>query len=160
MRVPFAALAVASASLAAVTLALSLPVAAQDPGCLQSNPCDLAVDVDASGIDTDRATFTAGDWVRLSVYNDDDVPHTVRLAGHDITLVVPAYDIVESAPFELGRAGTYQLSDSPTGDTADVVVQAAETFSQPQTSGDKGAPGPGLAMLALALVGLAILRRR
>lgn len=141
--------------------AVAVPAAAQDPGCLQSNPCDLAVDVDALGIDPDQATFTAGDWVRLSVYNDDDVPHTVSLTGHDVTLVVPAYDIVESEPFQLARAGTYTLSDNPSGDSADVLVEAAQSFSDSSSTDSKGAPGPGLALLVVGLAAaVAVVRRR
>lgn len=163
MRAPLPAVV---AFVAAV--ALVAPTSAQDsePGCLQTNPCDVHVDVDPLGLDLGQDLFTAGDWVRLSVYNDDSVPHTVSLSGHDVTLVVPPYDVVESSPFEMARPGAYRLSDSPSGDNATVTVEPAASFDGDDggEDGDRGerngVPGPVGALVLLALVMAAVASRR
>jgi hypothetical protein len=136
---------------------LALPGAAQDAGCTQANPCDLIVDVDASGLDFAQATFTAGDWVVLSVFNSDAVPHTVSLSGHSVSVVVAPDGIEESEPFQMGRAGTYELRDSPSGDRADLVVEGEATF---EDDGSQGAPGLGLAATLAALAAVAVALRR
>jgi hypothetical protein len=138
--------------------ALSLPAAAQGPGCTQANPCDLIVDVDASGLDFAQSTFTTGDWVVLSVFNSDAVPHTVSLSGHSVSLVVAPDDIAESEPFRMGRAGTYELRDSPSGDRAAIVVEAAESFTSDGEA--NGLPGLTLASMVAVLAALAFAFRR
>jgi len=157
----------AFASLAALALAaLALPASAQDsPGCLQSSPCEMDADVTDVGFDPGQTVFTSGDWVRLSIYNDDAVEHTVALSGHGVSLTIPSYDLAESGPFQIKSAGTYQLTDSPTGDSVDITVEPAETFTSGSASSasseGKGSPGLAPALLVAGLAGaLAVARRR
>ncbi len=70
--------------LAASSLMLALPVAAQDDGCLEASPCPLQVNVDDQGIwSVSVDNITVGDWYLITVSNDDpDAAHTVTLEGH------------------------------------------------------------------------------
>ncbi|MFA5943817.1 MAG: hypothetical protein WC876_05050 [Candidatus Thermoplasmatota archaeon] len=128
------------------------------PGCTQANPCVVTVDVDAAGIaDLSETLFTSGDWMVLSVYNNDEQAHTVRLAGHPVDVTVAAGDLVDTQPFKLGAAGTYALSDAPSGDSADLLVEAEESFSSDSgtSGGGNGIPGPTPALLVAAVAALA-----
>lgn len=140
-------------------LALASTATAQDPGCTQANPCAATVDVDAQGIaDISETTFTSGDWILLSVYNDDEQSHTVRLAGHPVDLTVAAGDLADTAPFRLGAAGTYVLSDSPTGDSMELLIESEETFSSDPgstSSGGTGIPGLTPVIVVASLVAVA-----
>ena len=133
------------------------------PGCTQANPCVATVDIDAMGIaDVSETTFTSGDWLILSVYNDDEQAHTLRLAGHSIVLTVASGDLVDTQPFKLGAAGTYALSDTPSGDSLDFLVEAEETFSSSgSSSGGNGIPGltPVLVVASLAAVAWGLRRK-
>jgi hypothetical protein len=143
-------------------LSLAFPASAQDedgePGCAQSNPCEVILEVDSNGIaDLEPAVFGTGDWILFSIYNADEVDHTVRLEGHSFQADVAAGDIEDTQPFQLGAAGTYTLTDTPTGDEADIVVEEFEVFTESgsSSSGNGGrSPIPGLAP-ALLVVGLA-----
>ena len=148
-----------------LTLSLLPFASAQTEGCLQSNPCNLDVDVDANGVaDISQTNFTSGDWYTLSVYNDDGVEHTVALSGHGVSLKVPAYGLVDSPPFQFGAAGSYTLSDSPSGDNAPIKVVAGDVvdYENGKTSaGAKGGiPGPEPALLLVALASLVLVKRR
>jgi len=141
-------------------LSLASLAAAQDedgePGCVQGNPCEVILEVDANGIaDLEPDTFGTGDWILFSIYNADDVDHTVRLEGHSFQADVPAGDIEDTQPFQLGAPGTYSLTDAPSGDEADIVVEDFEVFSGSSSTGAKGSPIPSLAP-ALLVVGLAL----
>jgi hypothetical protein len=149
---------------AAVLAAAAVPAAAQDtdmPGCTQANPCEVIVDLDANGIDVQRTEFTRGDWILLSVFNDDDQEHTLTVEGKGISLTLAAGDINDTRPFELSSIGKVTLKDSPSGDTADLTVGAEESFSSGASSGS-GKGSPGLAPLAIvgALVAVAAALRR
>lgn len=161
MRAPSATFVLLSA---AVLAAASVPAAAQDtdtPGCTQANPCEVIVDLDASGIELHQTEFTKGDWVLLSVFNDDDVQHTLTVVGKGVSLTLEAGDINDTRPFELSSVGTVTLKDTPTEDTAEMAVGAEESFSGDSSSGS-GKGSPGLAPLAAvgAVVAVAALLRR
>jgi hypothetical protein len=145
-------------------LALAATATAQDPdgepGCAQSNPCEVILEVGAQGI-TDFApdTFDTGDWVLFSIYNADDVEHTVRLEGHTLDAKVPAGDIIDTQPLRLGEPGTYDLSDEPSGDTSALTVQAEEVFGEDEEK-DNPIPGPAPALVLALLAAVALLLRR
>lgn len=166
MRVPSL---VSSSSLSLLALlALAVAASAQDPdgepGCAQSNPCEVILEVDDGGIaDLDPSVFGTGDWILFSIYNADDETHTLRLEGHDFEASVAGGDIIDTQPFRLGEPGTYDLRDLPTGDTADITVEDEEVFgaetgaaNDDEGDADGGSnpmPGPGPVIL-LALLGL------
>jgi hypothetical protein len=155
-----------SAALVFVSLALAQGVSAQDPdgepGCVQSNPCEVIVEVGASGItDLSYSTFATGDWILLSIFNADEETHTLRLQGHSLVATVPAGDIVDTQPFRLGAPGVYALQDEPSGDSRAITVQAEEVFStNGTTTGGNGIPALAPTVLLAALVALALIRRR
>lgn len=156
MRVPLLAF------VALLTLASAGPTAsAQDPdgepGCPQSNPCEVILEVDAAGIaDLEPSTFGTGDWILFSIYNADDEAHTVRLDGHSLEASIGAGDINDTRPFKLGAPGTYALRDQPSGDSADITVEAEEVFDASSTSkSSNGIPGPTPALIVVALAVLA-----
>lgn len=143
-------------------LSLAFPASAQDedgePGCAQSNPCEVILEVDANGIaDLEPDTFGTGDWILFSIYNADEVDHTVRLEGHSFESTIEAGNINDTRPLKLGAPGTYALTDLPTGDEADIIVEDFEVFTESgsSSSGNGGrSPVPGLAP-SLLVVGLA-----
>ena len=157
-------------ALLAVALLTALPAAtAQDeqgePGCAQGNPCEVILEVDANGIaDLAPDTFGTGDWILFSVYNADDEDHTVRLEGHGFEFTIGAGDIDDTQPIKLGAPGTYTLSDLPTGDEAEITVEAFEVFtgsgSGTSTKGDSPIPGLAPALLVLGLAMAALAARR
>ncbi|HJQ93172.1 MAG TPA: hypothetical protein VJ874_02680 [Candidatus Thermoplasmatota archaeon] len=152
-------------------LSLAPLASAQDengePGCTQGNPCEVELGLDAEGIyDLSFDTFGTGDWILFSIYNEDDVDHTIRLEGHALEFTIEAGDIEDTQPIKLGAPGTYTLSDLPTGDEAELVVEDFEVFTESgsETSGRSGndnpIPGLGPALLVLGLAGLALAVRR
>lgn len=148
-------------SIALATLAVASTALAQDPddepGCPQSNPCEVILEVDAAGIaDLEPNTFGTGDWILFSIYNSDEETHTIRLEGHDFEASIGAGDINDTRPLKLGAPGTYELRDQPSGDVADLTVEAEEVFSGSSTSkGGNGIPGPTPALVLVALATLA-----
>jgi hypothetical protein len=156
--------------IAALGLAFAGGAAAQDangqPGCPQSNPCEVELGLDSTGIyDLSYDRFGTGDWILFSVFNDDDETHTLRLEGHDLDFSIAAGDINDTRPLKLGSPGTYDLKDLPTGDTAAITVEAEEVFGSDDdsSSGKSGSsPIPGLApaLLVGLLAALAVAVRR
>jgi hypothetical protein len=147
-------------------LALALPAVAQDPdqpGCTQGNPCEVVVDLDSKGIDIAQTDFTVGDWLILSVFNGDNVTHSISMADPSVKVTVNRDDIEDSSPFQLAHVGSYTVTDSPTKDTATLTAAAADTFSG-STSGSSSAAkrSPGLEAVAQvsALAALAVALRR
>lgn len=147
-------------------LALAAPAMAQDPdgepGCPQSNPCEVIVEVDAQGIaDLAPDTFATGDWVLFSIYNADTVEHTLRLDGHALEATIPAEDIVDTQPIRLGEPGSYDLRDEPSGDSAAITVQEEEVFtSDGDDDTDNPIPGPAPWLVLGLLAGAAAVVRR
>lgn len=156
MRIPIA--------LAAVALLAAAPALAQGsdlPGCIQANPCEVIVDLDAQGIELHQDSFSRGDWILLSVFNDDDVNHTLTVEGKGISVTLESGDINDTRPFELSSVGTVTLKDAPTGDTAAITVTPEESFSGSTSGGaSKGGPALGPVVVLGALVALAVLLRR
>lgn len=155
---------------ALLLVALASSAAAQDeegePGCAQGNPCEVILEVDSGGIaDLEPDTFGTGDWILFSIYNADEEEHTIRLEGHDFEVAVEGGDIEDTQPIKLGAPGTYSLSDLPSGDEADLTVEAFEVFtdsdSGSSTKGGNPIPGlaPALLCLGLALAALATRRK-
>jgi uncharacterized protein (TIGR03382 family) len=156
-------------ALLAVSLVAFIPLAlAQDedgePGCAQGNPCEVILEVDATGIaDLEPDTFGTGDWVLFSVYNADDEDHTIRLEGHSLEVTVEAGDIEDTQPIQLGAPGSYTLTDLPTGDEVEITVEEFEVFSESgSSSGAKKSPipGPAPALLVLGLAMAVLVARR
>ena len=83
----------------------------------------------------------------------------MKLSGHGVTVVVPSYDEAESAPFQLGSPGTYKLTDAPSGDSANVTVESAPSYTS-SGSGAKGSPALGPALLIVSVAALAYGLRR
>ena len=153
---------------ALAVLSVAAVATAQDedgePGCAQGNPCEVILEVDSTGIaDLAPDTFGTGDWILFSVYNADDVDHTIRLDGHDFEVTVAAGDIEDTQPIKLGAPGSYSLSDLPTGDEAEITVEAFEVFDSSSSSSRSGSnpmPGLGPALLVLGLAVAAVVARR
>lgn len=153
----------ASPLLAALLLAGAVAAQGNDlPGCIQGNPCEVIVNLDSAGIRLEQETFTRGDWVLLSVFNDDDVEHTLAVPSKGITVTLVPGDINDTRPFELDAVGSVVLRDSPTNDTAEMVVEDEEEFTASETEPATGIPGPQapLAAAAVAAALLAWSRRR
>ena len=151
---------------AVLLLAAALPVTAQED-CSDPETCPWTVSVDETGfiIDTDW-TFTQDEWANLTVENTDEAPHTVTLSGYGVTVQV-AGDDEASVPIQFTQAGTFTLTDSPTGKTATFHVVAGDAIDEGSSSGAAGAgtgkaPGLGLPalLLGLAAVGVAVRRHR
>jgi hypothetical protein len=145
-------------------IAVAALASAQDPdgapSCAQSNPCEVIVEVAADGItDFAPSTFGTGDWVLFSIYNADDVDHTLTLEGHTFEAKVPAGDIIDTQPIRLGEPGTYDLEDAPSGDTAALKVEAEEVFGDDEKDSPIPGPAPWLVLGLLVAVAL-VLRRR
>ncbi len=149
------------AAFAALLLLLAPAALAQeDGGCTQADPCPWVFDVDENGISDDSGsdptwTFTVGDWLILDVLNFDSEDHTISVDGHTWTIPKDFGD-PEVTPFQFTSAGTYTVTDQPTGDTATVtVVEPAEEESGQNSS--KGSPSVSVALLG---IGLLLLARR
>lgn len=147
------------------TLVLAPLAAAQEDGCLQANPCILDVEVDAMGIASlSVINVTTGDWFYVGVSNLDSRDHTITLAGHGVSVAVEGDFFADSQPFQFGAPGAYALRDSPTGDEATINVLAGDVVDAEagitSSSGDgKGAPGPSVAVVALAVLACALFAR-
>lgn len=157
---------------AATLLALAAAGAAQDPdgepGCAQSNPCEVILELGAQGIvDLAPDRFGTGDWVLFSIYNADEANHTVSLEGHDFEVSVPGGDLIDTQPIQLGDPGSYELRDQPSGDAATVTVEAEEVFTDGGAEDDsdgsgsgRGSPGAAPVLVLALLAALAIALRR
>ncbi|HEX2065405.1 MAG TPA: hypothetical protein VHI93_01195, partial [Candidatus Thermoplasmatota archaeon] len=112
--------------------------------------------------------WTAGDWMRLTVANDDLVPHTVTLSGHGVALEVPPLQ-ERSQVVQLAQAGRFTLSDAPSGDAVPVTVVDGDVVDYEAglidangnavSPSSRGTPGPALAVVALALAAAAASRK-
>jgi hypothetical protein len=172
MRLPLAAALVA-------LVAGSLPANAQsDAGCEETNPCALVLDVDADGFSNppDVSLFTQGDWWEIDVFNLDDEEHVVTIDGFDVSVTVPPGENVASGGFEFDVAGSYNITDSPSGDSLPIEVtegDAVEEEEEPTDPGretdeddsvpgdsDNGTPGLGAALTLVTLAAMALARRR
>jgi hypothetical protein len=166
---PFLLLPIALLALAAA------PAAQAQDACTQSSPCLWEVVVDQPGFVGDSSwNWTAGDWMRLTVANDDNTTHTVTLADYGVTLSIPSLK-EKSQVVQLTKAGTFQLSDSPSGDTIPVTVVngdvvdyqkglidksgAAATSGAAGSSSKARVPGLEMPLAALALLAVALARR-
>src|SRR5688572_10564259 len=154
---------------ALTSLALLPSATAQDsagpPGCVEANPCDLILAVDAQGFaDVSETEFTTGDWLYATTYNGDEAEHTLSLASHSFTLTIAGGDLVDSEPFRLGPVGTYTLSDQPSGDTVTFTVVAEDEFDEESDSseeeGGNGTPGPSFLLALAAIAATALVLRR
>lgn len=155
------AIALASVLLLAAT---ALPATAQED-CSDPESCPWTVSVDGTGfiIDTDW-TFTQDEWANLTVQNTDEAAHTVTLSGYGVTVQV-AGDDEASVPIQFTTAGTFTLTDSPTGKTATFHVVAGDAIDAGSSSGAGAAgtgkaPGLELPVLLLGLAALGVIARR
>lgn len=160
------------ALLTALALAAAPTVAAQadeDDGCTHADPCPWVVDVDPNGFQDyvePEVTFTLGDWYEILVFSDDpDHAHTITLSGHDVSISVPADGMAsDTGAFQLNQLGTFTLKDTPSNDTITVHVVEEDAVAAEQdasSSGEaKGGPALPVALVVVALAGLALLRRR
>jgi MYXO-CTERM domain-containing protein len=156
--------------LALLALLAWTPFAAaqDDDGCSHADPCPWVVDVDDKGFQSyveDQVTFTLGDWYEILVFNDDtNRSHTLTLSGHDKTVTVEADGFAtDTGAFQFNKAGDFQLKDSPTGDTIAVHVVQGDAVAAEESSSSSGAKdGSALpfVLAAMALLGLALFRRR
>jgi hypothetical protein len=151
----------------------ALPAAQAQDACTQSSPCPWEVVVDQPGFVGESGwNWTAGDWMRLTVANDDEAAaHTVTLGGHGVTLSIPSLE--ERSQVVQLKAGTFQLSDAPSGDTVPVTVVAGDVVDYQNglidrsgnpvagsgSSSGRGMPGLELPLLAVALAVAALGRR-
>jgi hypothetical protein len=164
--------------LAALALVATLPAAHAQDACTQASPCPWDIAVDQPGfIGESSWNWTAGDWMLVTVSNTDNVTHTVTLAGYGLSLSAAPDGGEKSQAIQLTQAGTFQLADSPSGDTVPVHVingdvvdyqkGLIDTNGNAATTGTAGAsssahrrlPDLGLPLVALALVGVALARR-
>lgn len=155
--------------LAALALAAAPAAQAQD-ACTQASPCLWEVVVDQPGfIGEAEWNWTAGDWMRLTVANDDDKEHTVTLSGHSVQLTVPSLE-ERSQVVQLTQAGHFKLSDAPSGDSVDVTVVDGDVVDYEKGlidasgnslsgSGSGRVPGLALPLLAVALLAAAVARK-
>lgn len=144
--------------LALTPLLLLAPMAhaqSVEGGCTEAEPCPWTFDVDAEGFSVDGPLqVTEGDWLYLDVLNFDAVDHTLRLG--DWSWEIPAdFGEAPTTPFQL-PAGTYIMTDTPSGDQIDVEVTSDVTT---ETGTQQDAPGWGV-VPALGVLCLAALRRR
>ncbi|HUR61428.1 MAG TPA: hypothetical protein VM286_03575 [Candidatus Thermoplasmatota archaeon] len=165
MRIGFALPFLALAALSAV------PSAQAQDACTQASPCLWEVVVDQPGfIDESSWNWTLGDWMVLTVSNDDEAPHTVSLSGYDRTFLVAGLS-EGSQTFQLTRSGTFTLKDMPSGDEVQVTVVDGDVVDyekglidvdgNPRPTSTTGRiPGPGLALLATTLFVAAFISAR
>lgn len=132
-----------------------------EPGCVEANPCEFIVAVDAEGFsDVSVTEFTSGDWVVVTLVNHDTAAaHTVKLGSHALDFTVAADDVEDSEPFRLGTAGKYTLTDQPSGDVRDITVLSSEEFDD-EAEDPQGAPGLEGALLLAGLAMAAVVARR
>jgi hypothetical protein len=162
MRFPFL--------LAVLALCLAPAAQAQD-ACTQADPCPWDVAVDQPGfVGESEWNWTAGDWMELTVFNDDDAAHTVTLSGYNLQIQVPSLE-ERSQVVQLTQAGHFTLSDAPSGDSVPVTVVNGDVVDYEKglidssgnalTSGSTSGriPGLELPLLAVALLAVALARR-
>lgn len=170
-----------------VLLAAPAASAQADESCTQADPCPWALDVGATGFSDASVgdwNWTVGQWVQLSVWNTDNVTHTVHVPAFGITAAVAPDDIVDVPAFNLTRTGSFQVTDAPTGGALDFVVfandgspDATPAQTRPvvissdacahlpscgrSATGTTHVDAPGLPLvLALAALGVAVVSRR
>ncbi|MCA1819385.1 MAG: hypothetical protein ABR562_00565 [Thermoplasmatota archaeon] len=160
MRIPLAILAIA----------LLAPAARAADACTQADPCTWIVDVDGRGIYAGDAApsfnATVGDWFVLNGTNMDEafVAHTLSLDGYGVVLSLGPAEEAQTAPFQLTRVGTFSLHDER-GRSGTVVVTKTDVNDQAagltatSAATPAGAPAPALVLVAVALLGLAAVRR-
>jgi hypothetical protein len=164
------ALPLAFAALASLPAATAAATTTADDGCTQADPCEWAVIVNADGFLESDWNWTAGDWLKLAVSNDDDVAHTVSLvpaSGGAPVASVTSQGVAEaaSAPFQLA-VGDYTLKDSPSGDTAHALALKGDSVAYENgiagasTSGKGRIPGFELPLALAGLAAVASLSRR
>jgi hypothetical protein len=153
-------------------LALALvPAAHAQDACTQSSPCAWDVAVDSPGfVGESEWNWTAGDWMRVTIFNDDDAAHTVALSGYNLQFQVPPLE-ERSQVVHLTQAGHFQLSDAPSNDTVSVTVVDGDVVDYEKGLIDAGGntvaaksssgrvPGLELPLLAAALAVAALARR-
>ena len=150
--------------LTAATFALAaLPAAQAQDACTQSSPCPWDVVVDQPGfIGESSWNWTQGDWMTLSVANDDTVAHTVTLDGYGLTFSLAAGQ-EQSKVVQLAKSGGFQMKDQPSGDAVTVTVVNGDVVDYEKglidssgnalTTGAKGRiPGLELPLLAAGLL--------
>ncbi|HEX2066254.1 MAG TPA: hypothetical protein VHI93_05510 [Candidatus Thermoplasmatota archaeon] len=153
----------------AAALALALPTAQAQDACTEATPCPWEVVVDGPGfVGESEWNWTAGDWMRLTVANDDLVPHTVALSGHGVSLEVPPLQ-ERSQVVQLAQAGRFTLSDAPSGDAVPVMVVDGDVVDyegglidadgKAATPPARGIPGLALAWVVLAVAAGAASRK-
>ena len=138
---------------------IPLPAQGQDAalGCTAKDPCPWAIDLTAAGLVTNGTAttgrpawnWTVGTWVMLSVYNEDLVAHTIRFPDQNVTVEVPAGDLVESASFNLSRVGTFQIRDAPSGTAQSFAVlgdDASDGENMGAPASSTPAPSPTMHM--------------
>ncbi|MHB8633224.1 MAG: hypothetical protein ACYDBQ_04545 [Thermoplasmatota archaeon] len=126
--------------LAALVVALMPAALGQQDACTQSSPCLWSVEVDGAGFVGESSwNWTAGDWVDLSTYNGDSVAHTLQLSGYGVSQGVPAATSADKV-LQLTQAGSFTLTDSPSGATGTLVVAAPMTSTTPAATTSSTAP--------------------
>ncbi len=143
---------------------------ADEGACTQTAPCEWIVDVDASGFGStgfDDVAYngTVGDWYIFSIFNADDVQHTLSWPDYGLSWVVPAADVLDTEPFQLTQEGQFFLNDAPSGDTATINVFLGDVVDEEdraagEDGGEKSQPGVGIVLLAVGLLVLVAVRRR
>lgn len=143
--------------------ALAVPAAAQDDCTVEAMPCPWVVAVDANGfVGPTSWTFTQDEWHELTVSNLDEVGHTVTLSTYGTTVTVPA-DADGTAVIQFTQAGSFTLTDMPSGKTATLVITSGDSVeAQNSSTGatSKGGPGFAMPLALLAVAGVAILMVR
>lgn len=148
-----------------LTVALGMPAGAtsHEDACSQVTPCEWVADLDDGGF-LDSAAFeaTQGDWVQIDLFNLGDAPRTVRFEGYGKEWVVGAGETLTTPPLELAAAGDFRLVDAGSGDARVVHVYLSDVADDdPVTEeGAKASPDVALPLAAIAVLGVAGLRRK
>lgn len=154
-------------------LLVALPLAsAQDDACTQTTPCPWTIVVDETGItESSQTAITQGDWFTITLHNDDlTQTHTVNLSGYDVTLQATALSDAQKT-VQFSMVGKFTVTDKPTGKTAPFEVITGDAVDYENGVSDasgnptssaapKKAPGLELPLVALAVAGLALARRK
>lgn len=158
--------------LLAATALAAVPAAQAQDACTQSSPCPWDIVVDQPGFIGDSSwNWTAGDWMKITVSNDDDVAHTVTLSDYGLTFSVPSLS-EQSQTVQLTKSGSFDLKDAPSGDQVKVTVVNGDVVDYEKglidasgnpltsSSGKGRIPGLDLPLLALGLVAAVAVARR